>query len=281
LLYLACSGTPYCDSFPGSTLAIGYIGGYYEYYVTDARKLGQTGDGDMTGLQYYGDPIELLSYPMGFGTVAVDTVASYNPTHADYTYGVDTLKGDAWGTLTLPSGTYANVLRVHIALINNDSDLSSGAPVVTRNRQDLYMWWTAGFHNPLLLMTYDTTGGASYLSGVAYYTKPVVLLPTVVQGINSNMEGLTIYPNPAVGSVHIQYSSPDRQVVTISLTDMIGRTIGAPSTENFLPSARRYLFDANANFDKFLRQENTSKQLDIASGFDFFKVPERNAPASS
>ncbi len=230
-IYAGCTGTLYCDSFPGSTLSTNDGMGYYEYYVTDATKFGQTGSGDSYGLEYYSKPLNLMMYPMTYGTLKLDTAVVAEPTYGDYTTYLDTLAGDGYGTLILPSGTYTNALRVHFVTILIDSSNYLGTPSVDTAREDLYMWWTPGFHNPLLLMGYDTSAGASYLSNVIYYTQAPTLVPSSIKGLNS-LGGVSIYPNPAADEVHIRYTATGNEQATISLTDMVGRTVGERLVEN-------------------------------------------------
>ncbi|MCW3124086.1 MAG: hypothetical protein JWQ38_3578 [Flavipsychrobacter sp.] len=226
--YAPCVGTPYCDSFPGSNLSINYGSGYYEYYVTDTAKFAQNGDGDMSSMEYYPDPFALINYPMTYGTTSVDTMLIANYKGGYYSYGTDTMYGDGYGTLILPSGTYTNVLRVHMKLAMVDSDLSSGFPaIMDTSVADLYMWWQPGFHNPLLIMSYDTTGGGT-LEDVAYFTKPATLVPPTLVHDPATDRAVTVYPNPASDHVYIHFIATTQQTISISLTDMLGRMIGSP-----------------------------------------------------
>lgn len=231
LTYGPCIGTPYCDSFPGSNLSIDYGGGYYEYYIADTNKFAQSGDGDMSYMDYYPDPFALITYPMAYGPTfkTVDTMILESPKGGFYGGGIDTLEADGYGTLILPSGTYTNVLRVRMHVALTDSDLSTTPATVDTQVADVYMWWTPGFHNPLLMMSYDTLGGGA-LQGVSYYTKPAPpLMPSSVAPLNAGA-GIRTYPNPATDNVHIVLSALAGGSATIATTDMVGRSIGEPQT---------------------------------------------------
>jgi len=116
-LYLACAGTPYCDSFPGSTLAIFEGEGYYLYFIADASEFAISGQGEPDtgagggGCLYYPVPQSLFNYPTTYGSVYADSFYSDQPVGHNYSYGIDSFIADAYGTLILPSGTYNNVLR--------------------------------------------------------------------------------------------------------------------------------------------------------------------------
>lgn len=244
LEYIACMSTPYCDTFPGSTLAVDHGGGYYEYYITDADQFAVSGYGDAPYSEYYSDPISLLNYPMTYGTTSIDTYAYSQPSAPYYSNGVDTFHGDAWGTLILPSGTFPNTLRVHLRLSVHDSDLSGGSPaVITDNYNDLYFWYTPGFHNPLLMMYYDTSGtGTPTLQDVLYYTAPASLKTNNSIVAQENAE---VYPNPVSDLLHIRYNAPVAQTITVSLTDMAGRVVGSSLTKDVSTGANELTYPVN------------------------------------
>lgn len=243
LEYIACMGTPYCDTFPGSTLSIDHGGGYYEYYITDANQFAITGYGDAPYSEYYSNPISMLNYPMTYGTTSIDTYAYSQPFSPYYSNGVDTFHGDAWGTLILPSGTYTNTLRVHLVMTVHDSDLSGGSPVVTDHYSDLYFWYTPGFHNPLLTMYYDTIGtGTPTLQDVVYYTEPASLK---TKNSFVTQESIEVYPNPVNDLLHIRYNASVAQNITLSVTDMAGRVVGSSVTNEVSKGANELTYPVN------------------------------------
>jgi type IX secretion system substrate protein len=228
-IYVPCFGTYYCDSFPGSTLASSLGGGDYEYFITNTAGLAYSGVGQSSGSTYFRDFYTVISCPMTYTTAVVDSYFASNPVNATYNYGVDTFTGDGYGTLVLPSGTYTNVLRVHVVSIDIDSDLSGGSPVVDTTRSEMYNWYIAGFHNPLLTMQYDSSGGVWSLSNVEYYTKPAIT--TGITQLNT-AGGIEIYPNPASSTVSIHLTTRNGGPVSISATDIMGRSVGETLTAN-------------------------------------------------
>jgi len=221
--YQACAGTPYCDTFPGSTLAVQYDD-EYDYFVTDATKFAATGFGMPSGgSQYYSDPISYMVYPMLYNTVKIDSYVSSQPAFQTYSYGIDTFKADAYGTLILPTGTYNNVLRVHMIAISTDSMDFTTPAMVSHRRSDIYMWYKEGFHNPLMTMYYDTSGtGVSHLGDVSYY----LYTPSGIDKVKEHTLATQVYPNPAMNEVHIKMHLNNGGKVSIAATDMAGRAVG-------------------------------------------------------
>ena len=227
--YLACAATPYCYTFPGSTLAIDY-GSDMEYYITDASKFAVSGDWSSSGNTYYADPQDYIAYPMTYGTTTLDTIIYGQPVDSIYTRGLDSMTGDAYGTLKLPTGTYINVLRVHMIAYSVDSFISGGVTYFDTSRGEGYLWWTPGFHNPLLLIGLDTAGsGTPYISTVIYYNQMLSLKAAQLADAGG---GVQVYPNPVKDEAHITFYAKDNEAVTITATDMTGRTVSAAMTEN-------------------------------------------------
>lgn len=220
IAFVACASTPYCDSFPGSNLAWNDGFGGFDYYTADANGLAANGySSGSSDNQYYSNPLSAFLCPLTFGDVKVDSYQSIQPMMPWYSYGNDSFLADAYGTLMLPGATYGGVLRVREILHSHDSDGTGAIQDIVRRER--YMWFKQGVRFPLLMMVYDTTGGASYLWDVTYYTRNTV-------GINdapTAQESINVYPNPASGDINIAYQSMNEKYVTITLTDMSGRTV--------------------------------------------------------
>jgi len=236
-LYLSCASTPYCDSFPGSTLAVYGGSGDYSYFIADATQFAISGVGEPDtgggGCVYYPVPQSFFNFPNTYGSVYADSFYSDQPLGDYFSYGIDSFISDAYGTLILPSGTYHNALRVH--LISYETDIFYlTSPVDTiydtiASRAETYFWFDTGFHNPLLIMSYDTSGALTYLSDAEYYSKGPDSIPHVdtVSGIAriANESALQLYPNPASDYLHIKFTSAFDQRIAVSTIDMIGRVV--------------------------------------------------------
>ncbi len=223
--YIACAPTPYCDSFPGSTMASTSDGSWYDYYLTDVGQFAANGSHGTSIATYYSDPGAMMKYPMTFGSIAADS-SDYVSGGSAYVTTTDSFIADASGTLILPSGTYSNVLRVHVITYERDS-FDFGTPSVDTFRSEAYFWYTPGYHSPLLVMFYDTSGsGVAALSGV-YYSPYIP--PTAVAGdIADRGRGLFVYPNPANEILNIKLNATTATEATISITDIAGRVVAEP-----------------------------------------------------
>ncbi len=235
--FVACSASPYCDSFPEATLAITFDGSYYDYLVTDTGKFALLGSYDGTDMERFTNPYNISMYPMAYGSVLVDTSAQHYDTSL-YVVSVDSFIADGYGTLKLPSGTYTNVLRVHVIDYEKDSVPDPTTPIVTYYRSEMYNWYLPGFHFMLLSMEYDTVSGSTpYLADIWYckYTLPTPP-PTFAENI-AIRQGIMLYPNPAKEVITIQLSAQRPEDARITLTDMAGKEVLTPLTAKMVPGS--------------------------------------------
>ncbi len=230
--FLNCTATPYCDSFPGASLAMLNDSDWaYGFSGTDGvQMIGVYSEGNYL---HFDNPHRISSYPLTYGSTYKDTFTTQlNFMGIDiFVTGRSTNTADGWGTLKLPNGTFPNVLRVQTTLIQKDSANFMGIPQVTETQTESYSWYMAGFHSPLLTLDYDTAGtGTLYLAGAKYY-KATPPPPTTGIGDVAGNNGLHIYPNPASGVVNIQLSGRSERT-TVSVLDMAGREVSGTVAEH-------------------------------------------------
>ena len=214
--YLSCPSASICDSFPGSVLA-SVQSGNIDFYAPDTNSFSITGTASSAGNIYYSIPEPNLVFPLGYGAAIKDTFAWHRPSLNWYSYGSDSLYGDGYGTLILPSGTWNNVIRVHKTSVSYDSNFISGIAVVDTYQYEIYYWYTPGFHSPLLSMYYDFGGSLStpLLAQVIYYTR----LTEAVENPNVATSAIQLYPNPATHLI----KSAGYENVSLELYDVTGR----------------------------------------------------------
>jgi len=222
--YLACSATPNCDSFAGSNLA-GYNNSDYTYYTAGTNSLSMIGADAQGQIVHFTDALKVMSYPTTYNTTLADT--GYAVVDAGiaivHIWTINTAIADAWGTLTTPAGTFNNVLRLHNRSINKDSVNVMGFPQVNESATEIYTWYVPGFHNPLLSMTYDTSGtGVSHLTEVKYFTGSGT---TAVNEAPAQQISLQVYPTPASDHIDLRWDGIGDDLVSITLTDMTGKTL--------------------------------------------------------
>ncbi len=222
--YVSCASTPYCDSFPGSNI-VAYNNSDYVYATTNTSTFTMLGAYAEGQLVKFTDPLKQMTYPISYNTTSHDT--GYAVINAGiavvHMWMMNTVTADAWGTLTTPAGTYNNVMRLHTTTITKDSVDIMGFPQVNYNENETYTWYVAGFHNPLLSMTYDTSGtGTSHVTEVKYYTGTST---TAVNETPAPQISLQVYPTPATDNIDIKWDGIDDELVSITLTDMTGKTL--------------------------------------------------------
>jgi len=232
--YLACSATPYCDSFAGSNI-VSYDNTDYIYGITSSSALKFIGGHIGGSIEHFTKPQTYINYPFTYNSIHKDTSSAFLPSLGAYFVVTDSAIADAYGTLTLPSGTFTNVLRVHVTSVEKDSFNVMGMPIVTESQTETYSWYAAGFHNPLLSMTYDTSGtGSPALSDARYFTRNH---PTAVSNVANAGSTIQVYPNPASDKITISCNLADAKKAVITLSDLTGRIVASINAEELTEGA--------------------------------------------
>jgi len=221
--YLSCSATPHCDSFPGSNI-VSYDNVDYQFGNTTASSLSFSGSYTDGMYLHLGSSFDLLAYPLTMSAAHADTalIVASSPMGTAYITEYSSYVVDASGTLTLPSGTYTNVLRLHRTLVTKDSINLGGFPFSESSATETYEWYAAGFHNTLMSITYDTAGsGTPQVSEAKYFTR---YSTTGVKDIAAQ-GAFNIYPNPAGNVVNIAFNLKDSRNASVVIADLMGRTV--------------------------------------------------------
>lgn len=253
--FVPCSVTPYCDSFPGSNLAIPFSdGSFFTYLSSSSTALQVVGEYGTSYHSKYGNPWDFIYFPMSYHSYHSDSVISQD-SYGDISYIADTSHADAYGTLMLPSGTYSNVLRVHTKRVAHV--VSGSSPYSYKSES--YVWFAAGFRFPLLVMEYDTSLGIEFLSYVAYYTS----LTTGIENYNATNASFKLSPNPATATLQITTSVKTPSAFTITNTVgavvMSGAVNSPTQTLNIsdLPTGLYYVkltADGMSTVQKFIKE---------------------------
>lgn len=209
--YVDPAETEVADSFPQATVAEAsdVVPGHMFYRTGEFyfSRLGSK-DNDMY-MTYYNDSATLYNFPV---TAGDDQSYSYEgaleylslSTWMDIVNGDIDIEADSQGTLITPSGTFENVLRIHVLeSFDAQVDLGLGSPTTVMSLEDdYYYWFHEDFKGPLLV--YGITTTESYLkqketTEVLRY-QPIITTFTNSSQQNSN---LTVYPNPATEKLNI------------------------------------------------------------------------------
>ncbi|MBC7552563.1 MAG: T9SS type A sorting domain-containing protein [Taibaiella sp.] len=202
------------------------------FLITSATKLQLNGYfQSATQNAVFSDPIDQFHFPVTYLDSFTDTYAGAVTFTASSTTVTATEAGnvkvvcDGWGTLKLPGGvTDTGVLRFHSSQVFRDSALLFGLPMVANFVLNTYSWYKKGYHAPLLtIMTSDQVGGGIRTKTVTYAKKNTVSL----NDVSRLDESLALYPNPASNELKVRFESVNNSPVTISLTDLTGRTVAS------------------------------------------------------
>jgi hypothetical protein len=242
------SSTTYSASFTNANVCETNGAGYYGYYKTSATALQIYGNvvssGTTTTVMPYSNPEDFLHFPFTYTNSYTDTWAttfvSAGTTY--YRKGADSVTADGYGTLTLPNGTYSNVLRVHFVQNYRDSASLGGSPFIITYRNDEYVWYLNGNHYPIATVSSLATsfGGSPTVSQYGSYMK------NIVAGIE-NMDVVTtscnLFPNPASTTITLNLNLTGNKKVEVRLFNSIGEQINVTINADGIQGSNNYNLD--------------------------------------
>lgn len=217
------------DSFPNATLARGESGaaGYFYYNNTanNIDRVGWFGSTTNFGIYENGTVATEFSFPI---TAGQTITSSYNGRYAPFNLGEDSVKivlgavsinADMQGTLILPTGTFTQVLRLHVVETFHIVTYFLGVPALDNFVEDDYYYWFSEDHLQALMVSGSTSVDGSTQAAVLRY-QPIVSSPN---GIADNViPGIGIYPNPSHGKFIIKNSNGDVTKYSLEVFNMLG-----------------------------------------------------------
>ena len=231
--FIEAATTPYASSFPGSNLS-GYdqSTGTYSYFTTNSTGIYVDGIANLTTLFAYDQSALYFPVPFSYGDVRnsfsriqIDTV--YMGTNARVVLRTNsTFTADATGNLTLPSGQFANVLRIKEVATTYDSisadlfgtgiytPVSNSASQVTR-----YSFMKPG-NAVVLIMGLEADSLGQFATSSQYFTGAYVNSVSTVQGPSK----IKTYPNPANESINFDLTTVS-DISIIEIFDLKGNLI--------------------------------------------------------
>lgn len=165
--YTTAEATPYEIFFPGTNLAETFNDGTIFFYFDNTDSLTLSGflqPSGGTNLQQvsYSNPLKYMVYPFAYGDSFSDQAVR---TYGNYTGTITTnVTADAYGTLSLPNGTFQNALRVHSTI--HTHDVATGSNFIVDD--ELYEWYIEGHPKPLLAIRYRTVDNNGNIITQAY-----------------------------------------------------------------------------------------------------------------
>lgn len=221
------ANTPFAGQYPNADM-IGVFPDVFgtQYYIYDHQSDGVYTLGlELEGLvsQPYSNPRRDLASPLSYLDAYSDSAYFQSESLGFVTEGASNFVAevDGYGTLITPEGTFENVLRLHtVETTELVFDVGIGPPVITESIIDSYAWVIDGFPIPVML-TFDQItdgqpqeGNSRYLSGLIVFTKEA-----------NTLEGVSLYPVPAVDFVTLDLGNNDIGQAEVRLFDVKGSLI--------------------------------------------------------
>jgi len=231
--FMAPASTPYGTLFPGATIAVHETAppstNYYVYYQNDAansvyKRIANVQPDTVV----YTDAANEYPYPVAYNNSYNDTYYGTYPYHGSYAAMAGVLTGsvDASGTLTLPTGTYSNVLRTHSTRSEQDTVTAGGGRQPLHQTYEYYEWYQPNSYYPILSISTFTLTSAfinKYSKAVAY--RAGYNGTNGIADVSANSNGMMVYPNPARDKATLIYGMPDAGVAQIAIYDVTGRLL--------------------------------------------------------
>ncbi|MFZ5553085.1 MAG: T9SS type A sorting domain-containing protein [Bacteroidota bacterium] len=215
--FIAPGTTPYGGSFPTANLSVNAGGGNYAYYNGSSAAWQFLGAATSAATLSYSNAEDQLRYPTDYLDTYTDPFACNFFSGVNwYRTGNTTVTADGYGTIILPSGTYTNVMRVH--LYQDYQDSSQFTTITYTN--DQYLWYKPGNHMPifsLFTLTTSTSGtsqSGNYMSSIA-----------LGEGeISPEME-MMLYPNPSNGMITVSSLAGENAASSIEVYTVTGQKV--------------------------------------------------------
>lgn len=186
-----------------------------------------------SGLTTYYNFYETSRRPMTYLSNYVDTFFMTQPSTTAHGKGYIIHNGDAYGTLTLPNGTYTNVLRVKKYVSERDT---IPGPAYVSSTIVTYLWFDNLHAAPLLSIDSSTSPLGSGVT-VSYLSAPVA-----VPDVNKN--DISFSALLTNNELQINGDFENGQTYEVVLINMIGSRI---YTTEFKAYGNHVRFDMNRN----------------------------------
>lgn len=243
--YLAPSSGSGSSNFPGATLSQ-KIDESWSYIKDQGNAYFSMGMYTEDMLRTYSDEQKLMQFPFSYNSTFNDTYKALT-TAEDmeiYSHGTVTTLADAWGTLTLPSGTYNNALRVKTITNNTDTIVTTGGSFVFGSTTTSYSWYVSGVKVPIF--------GITYIVGDLFSTKSVSYVTEFSTSIKQNSQIADSYkleqnyPNPFNPSTSINFSITKAGFTSLKVYDMLGKEVATLMNGNLNAGSYTATFDASS-----------------------------------
>mgnify|MGYP005835434925 CR=1 FL=1 len=239
-----------CSKFSKGNVVLEEFGNFFvfESTPTSLEQVGFMSANGVTRLEYT-KPFVKMQYPFTYGgTYSGNYEGHYvvNDNIIGKISGTYLVVGDGIGKLVLPNGrTLDNVLRVK-EVRTTKQVFSNGSALIT---DITYRWYVAQHRFPVLVLIRSEVRGENsepVVSTRAAYNSNVMNVATenpINELANTN---LSVYPNPYSDRVKIEFITPERCQVNLSIYDLSGKLVKEIENSTLDAGPKHYEFSAKA-----------------------------------
>lgn len=251
LTYVSPSSTPNGSLYPSATVAqYQQSASAYTYYQTSPSQILNLGTVTSVSTIVNSNVQTVMEYPFTYNTNFTDNFqAQFSSLGATvYRRGTMNVTGDAYGTITLPTGTYSNVLRVKQVQTIVDSSVIGIFGIVTTTSLTTYSWFNGTNKFPVFQITNSVT---TTLAGTTYgkFVTIANSQPVGITQISSEMPAEYFlkqnYPNPFNPGTKISFAIPKEGFVNLTIFDNLGREVKNLVNEKLNAGKYETSFDAS------------------------------------
>lgn len=210
-------------SFPNANVCLSNSSANTSYlYKTSTSALEFHGKFENAITTIYSNVEEILHYPFTHLDSFADSWNNQylNGSYTFYQRGTTTVKADGYGTLTIGSGTYNNVMRVRVYQSWVDSTYQINLPMITTNTREEYKWYMNGVHVPLATSYTQTNNLSGQSFGSTFLVNSV--------GLNeyaNNSSNYFLFPNPSKTVLNIAFHAVQGNELEIKIINALGAVV--------------------------------------------------------
>lgn len=231
LNYVSPLSTPYAASFPSATVAqYQQSASSYTYFSSSPAQLVNHGVGNSSSVVVNSNPEVVMQFPFTYNSTFSDDFQLQFTTSGITTYrrGNISVNGDAYGTISLPTGTFSNALRVKTVQTIVDSTVIGIFSNITTSVITTYGWYSGANKFPLFQITTSsitTTGGTIHSKLVTLTKSQTVDITKISTEVPNGFTLKQNFPNPFNPSTKISFSIPKESFTSLIIYDNLGREV--------------------------------------------------------